>query len=190
MPKRVSIAFTKSELERLKQASKLSGFSSFSEFVRKLVLDALGNGVYDKLTSIVNMYGSVSNKVVTSIYLDDDTYNKLFELSTKYDIALSTLIRALSLYELDHGSNSNDEVRIKVPKPSGLWAKYDFTELTAYLECKNGHRLLELALGQDMYKAARVLGQLKIKCAICGSNTLYIHVVPKYKHEVVTNAQP
>ena len=186
MPKRVAIAFTKSELERLKQASKLSGSSSLSEFVKKLVLDALGDGIYDKLTSIVNMYSSISNKVVTTIYLDDNTYNKLYELSTKYDIALSTLIRALSLYKLDH---SNDEVRIKVPKPCGLWAKYDFTELTAYLECKNGHRLLEIALGQDMYKAAKTLGQLKIRCAICGSNTLYIHIVAKDKREVVANAQ-
>jgi hypothetical protein len=189
MAKRVAIAFTKSELERLKQTSKLSGSSSLSEFVKKLVLDALGDGIYDKLTSIVNMYSSISNKVVTTIYLDDNTYNKLYELSTKYDIALSTLIRALSLYKLDHGGHSNDEVRIKVPKPNGLWAKYDFTELTAYLECKNGHRLLEIALGQDMYKAAKTLGQLKIRCAICGSNTLYIHIVVKDKREVVANAQ-
>jgi hypothetical protein len=187
MAKRVPISFNKPEFEKLKEASKLSG-SSFSEFVKKLVSKALGDGVYDKLLLITNMYGSVKekDKVVTSVYLDDDMYNELYELSMKYNVALSTLIRSLSLYGLDY---NKDDVRIKIPKPNGLWAKYDITELSTYLECKNGHRLLELAVGQDMYKVAKTLSQFKVRCPICGSNTLYIHVVVSDKHKVVANAQ-
>jgi len=187
MAKRVPISFNKPEFEKLREASKLTG-SSFSEFVKKLVIKALSDGVYDKLILISNMYGSVKekDKVVTSVYLDDDMYNKLYELSMKYNVALSTLIRSLSLYGFDY---NKDDVRIKVPKANGLWTKFDFTELTAYLECKNGHRLLEIAMGQDMYEIAKTLGRIKVKCPICGSSTLYIHIVVNTKREVVANAQ-
>ena len=187
MAKRVPISFNKPEFEKLKEASKLTG-SSFSEFVKKLVSKALGDGVYDKLILISNMYGSVRerDKVVTSVYLDDGMYNELYELSMKYNISLSTLIRSLSLYGFDY---NKDDVRIKVPKANGLWTKFDFTELSAYIECKNGHKLLELAVGQDMYKIAKTLSQIKMRCPICGSSTLYIHIVVNTKREVVANAQ-
>ena len=189
MARRVPVSYNKPELEKLKEASKLTG-ASFSEFVKKLVIRALSDGVYDKLLLITNMYGSVKerDKAITSVYLDDDTYNKLFELSMKYNVGLPTLIRTLSLYGFEH-KNVDDDVRIKVPKPSGLWYKFDFTELTAYLECKNGHRLLEIAMGQDMYKIAKMFSQVKTKCPTCGSNTMYIHIVVNTKREVVTNAQ-
>ena len=187
MPRRVAVPFNKPELVKLREAAKLSG-DTFSIFVRKLVSRALGDGVYDELIHIVNMHGSVRerDKVVTSVYLDDGMYNELFKLSTKYNVGLSTLIRALSLYTINH---INSETTIKIPKPSGLWIKFDFTELTAYLECKNGHRLLELAMGQDMYEIAKMFGRIKVKCPICGSSTLYIHIVVSNKHKVVVNAQ-
>jgi hypothetical protein len=187
MAKRVPISFNKPEFEKLKEASKLSG-SSFSEFVKKLVSKALGDGVYDKLILISNMYGSVKekDKVVTSVYLDDDMYNELYELSMKYNIALSTLIRSLSLYGFDY---NKDDVRIKVPKTNGLWVKFDFAELTAYIECKNGHRLLELAVGQDMYEIAKTLSKIKVRCPVCGSSNMYIHIVVSGKRKVVVNAQ-
>jgi len=186
MPKRISISFNKPDLEKLRNASKLSG-GSFSEFVSKLVSKALNDGVYDKIMFIADMYRvRERDKVVVSIYLDDKTYNELNKLANEYNMGLSTLIRSLALYALDY---INDEATIKIPKPSGLWTKFDFTELTAYLECKNGHKLLELAVGQDMRKIAKALSQIKMRCPICGSSTLYIHIVVNTKREVVANAQ-
>jgi len=184
MPKHVTIAFNKSDLDRLRE---LVGGGSFSKFVRKLVSKALSDGVYDKIMLIADMYKiRERDKVVASVYLDDKTYNELSKLANEYNMGLSTLIRSLALYALDY---INDEATIKIPKPSGLWTKFDFTELTAYLECKNGHRLLEIAMGQDMYKIAKMFSQVKTKCPTCGSNTMYIHIVVNTKREVVVNAQ-
>jgi len=184
MAKHVSIAFNKSDLNRLRE---LVGGGSFSKFVRKLVRKALDDDVYDKIMLIADMYKvRERDKVVVSIYLDDKTYNELDKLANEYNMGLSTLIRSLALYALDY---INDEATIKIPKPSGLWTKFDFTELTAYLECKNGHKLLELAVGQDMRKIAKTLSQIKMRCPICGSSTLYIHIVVNTKREVVANAQ-
>jgi hypothetical protein len=184
MAKHVTIAFNKSDLDRLRE---LVGGGSFSKFVRKLVYRALSDGVYDKIMLIADMYRvRERDKVMASVYLDDKTYNELNKLADKYNMGLSTLIRSLALYALDY---INDEATIKIPKPSGLWTKFDFTELTAYIECKNGHRLLELAVGQDMRKIAKTLSQIKMRCPICGSSTLYIHIVVNTKREVVANAQ-
>jgi len=187
MAKHVSVVYSRADFERLQDMSKHAG-TSFSFLIRRLVRAALSDGVSNKLQQIIDKYYEVNDKVVVSISMDDDTYNELLKLSMRHNVSLSSLVRALSLYA--YNNIIDDEVWIKTPKPSGIWAKFDFTELTAYLECKNGHRLLELALGQDMYKVAKTLGQFKIKCAICGSNTLYIHVVPKNKREVAVNARP
>ena len=184
MPKHVTIAFNKSDLDRLRE---LVDGGSLSKFVRKLVRKALSDGANDKIKLIADMYRvRERDKVVASVYLDDKTYNELNKLANEYDMGLSTLIRSLALYALDY---INDEATIKIPKPSGLWTKFDFTELTAYLECKNGHKLLELAVGQDMRKIAKTLSQIKMRCPICGSNTLFIHIVVSNKHKVVVNAQ-
>jgi hypothetical protein len=183
MAKHVSIAFNKGDYDKLRETAG----GSFSKFVRKLVRKALSDGANDKIKLIADMYRvRERDKVVASVYLDDKTYNELNKLANEYDMGLSTLIRSLALYALDY---INDEATIKIPKPSGLWTKFDFTELTAYLECKNGHKLLELAVGQDMRKIAKALSQIKMRCPICGSNTLYIHIVVSNKHKVVANAQ-
>ena len=129
MPKHVTIAFNRSDLDRLRE---LVDGGSLSKFVRKLVRKALSDGANDKIKLIADMYRvRERDKVVASVYLDDKTYNELNKLANEYDMGLSTLIRSLALYALDY---INDEATIKIPKPNGLWTKFDFTELTAYLE--------------------------------------------------------